>query len=44
MSAGSFKVEKSVTPNKKTYLLMNLPYYAGTVLHEYIEWFVQQKI
>jgi len=44
MYAGALKVEKAVTPNKKPYLLMNLPYYAGTVLLEYIEWFVQQKI
>jgi hypothetical protein len=44
MYAGAFKVEKAVTPNKKPYLLMNLPYYAGTALLQYIEWFVQQKI
>ena len=44
MYAGAFKVEKAVTPNKKPYLLMNLPYYAGTVLPQYIEWFMQQKI
>jgi len=28
--AGVFNIEKAVTPNKKTYLLMNLPYYAAT--------------
>ena len=44
MYAGAFKVEKAVTPNKKPYLLMNLPYYTGTALLQYIEWFVQQKI
>jgi predicted AAA+ superfamily ATPase len=44
MYAGAFKVEKAVTPNKKPYLLMNLPYYAGTVLPKYIEWFMHQKI
>lgn len=43
MYGGAFKVEKAITPNKKSYLLMNLPYYAGTVLPQYIEWFVQQK-
>ncbi|MHB1179543.1 MAG: ATP-binding protein, partial [Daejeonella sp.] len=43
MYGGAFKVEKAMTPNKKPYLLMNLPYYAGTVLPQYIEWFVQQK-
>ena len=44
MYAGAFKVEKAITPNKKPYLLMNLPYYAGTALPEYIKWFLQQKI
>jgi hypothetical protein len=44
MYAGALKVEKAVTPNKKPYLLMNLPYYAGTTLLQYIEWFVEQKI
>ena len=44
MYAGAFKVEQAITPNKKPYLLMNLPYYAGTALPQYIEWFVQQKI
>lgn len=43
MYAGAFKVEQAVTHNKKPYLLMNLPYYAGTVLPRYIEWFVQQN-
>ena len=40
MYAGEFRVEQAVTQNKKPYLLMNLPYYAGAVLPEYIEWFV----
>jgi len=44
MNAGALKVENAVTPNKKPYLLMNLPYYAGTTLPQYIEWFVQQRI
>jgi len=44
MYGGTFKVENAVTPNKKPYLLMNLPYYAGTALPQYIEWFVQQRI
>lgn len=42
--AGVFKVEQAITPNKKPYLLMNLPYYAGAVLPEYIEWFIQQTL
>jgi len=44
MYAGTFNVEKAVTPNKKPYLLMNLPYYTGTSLPQYVEWFVQQKL
>lgn len=44
MYAGPLKIENAVTPNKKPYLLMNLPYYAGTALPQYIEWFVGQKI
>ena len=44
MYAGAFNVEKAITPNKKPYLLMNLPYYAGTSLPQYIEWFVKQKL
>jgi predicted AAA+ superfamily ATPase len=42
MYAGDFNVEETVTPNKKPYLLMNLPYYMGTILPQYIEWFVQE--
>jgi predicted AAA+ superfamily ATPase len=42
MYAGVFSIEKAITPDKKPYLLMNLPYYAGTSLLQYIEWFVQQ--
>ncbi len=44
MYGGSFKVEQAMTPNKKPYLLLNLPYYAGTLLPEYIEWFLQHKM
>ena len=41
MYAGEFKVEKHKTSiNKKPYLLMNLPYYLGTKLPEYIAYFV----
>lgn len=41
---GSFSVEKAITPGKKPYLLMNLPYYLGTQLPAYAEWLVQQQI
>lgn len=38
---GEFRVEKNITPQKTPYLLMNLPYYLGTKLPEYIEYFVE---
>lgn len=41
MYAGPFKVEKTVTPNKKPYLLMNLPYFLSTKLPEYAAWFIE---
>jgi len=44
MYAGMFKIEKAITPGKKPYLLLNLPYYAGTSLPVYIEWFLQQEL
>jgi predicted AAA+ superfamily ATPase len=44
MYAGDFRIEKAITPYKKPYLLMNLPYYLGTSLPQYIEWFVQQRL
>ena len=39
--AGEFSVEKSKTPKGTPYLLMNLPYYLGTKLKEYISHFVE---
>lgn len=39
---GNFKVEETQTPSGTPYLLMNIPYYLGTQLYEYIEWFIQQ--
>jgi predicted AAA+ superfamily ATPase len=41
---GAFSIEKAITPNKKPYLLMNLPYYLGTQLPAYLRWLVQQNI
>jgi len=41
---GNLSVEKAISPNKKNYLLMNLPYYLGTRLPEYLDWFVTQKL
>lgn len=37
---GEFKIERSATPNGVDYFLMNLPYFLGTKLPEYIEYFV----
>ncbi len=42
MYAGEFSVEQHKTPmGKKPYLLMNLPYYLGTKLMDYISYFVE---
>lgn len=40
--AGQFKIEHTSTPQGKAYSLMNLPYYLGTQLPEYLEYFYQQ--
>ena len=41
MYAGAFKIEKTTTRNGTPFLLMNLPYYLGTQLTEYIAYFVE---
>ncbi len=42
--AGKFSIEEHTTPNqRKPYFLMNLPYYLGTQLTAYLDYFVQQK-
>lgn len=38
---GEFKIENTVTPKGTPYLLMNLPYYLGTKIPEYVEWFIE---
>lgn len=40
MYAGEFKIEEHETREGKKYLLMNLPYYLGTQLKEYMDYFV----
>ena len=40
MYAGEFKVSKTKTPGGKPWLLMNLPYYLGTKIHGYLEYFL----
>ncbi|TJZ61774.1 ATP-binding protein [Sphingobacterium olei] len=44
MYAGELKLEKTTTPGKKPYLLLNLPYYLGAYLPDYVAWLVQQKL
>ncbi|NOX17539.1 MAG: ATP-binding protein [Chlorobi bacterium] len=39
--AGEFNVQKSKTRNGKTFLLMNLPYYLGTKIYDYVKYFVE---
>jgi predicted AAA+ superfamily ATPase len=41
MHANKFSVEKVTTPGKVPYLLMNLPYYLGTQIQEYLDYFVK---
>ena len=38
--AGEFNIQKSQTREGKQFLLMNLPYYLGTKIYEYIDFFV----
>lgn len=37
---GEFKIEKAKTPKGTPYLLMNLPYFLGTKIRAYIEYFI----
>ena len=38
--AGKFNIEKHTSSTGTPFFLMNLPYYLGTKIHEYIEYFV----
>lgn len=40
---GEFKIEQTKTPNGTNYLLMNLPYYLGTKIPEYIPFFINNN-
>jgi hypothetical protein len=40
MYAGEFSIQNAKTPDGKPYFLMNLPYYLGTRLKEYIAYFI----
>lgn len=41
MYAGKFEIIKTETPGGKPYLLMNMPYYLGTKIHEYLAYFIE---
>lgn len=41
MYAGEFSIEQAKTPNGTPYLLMNMPYYLGTKVHDYLDYFVK---
>ncbi len=41
--AGEFKVIQTKTPANTPYLLMNMPYYLGTKIPDYIAWFVDNN-
>jgi uncharacterized protein len=40
--ANYFKIERHKTPGGKEFLLMNLPYYLGTQLRKYVDYFVSE--
>jgi predicted AAA+ superfamily ATPase len=40
--AGEFKIEEHKTQSGKNYFLMNLPYYLGAKIPDYIEYFVEK--
>lgn len=39
---GEFIIEETTTPSGKPYYLMNLPYYLGTLLNDYINFFIEK--
>ncbi|MGQ7854726.1 ATP-binding protein [Pedobacter sp. WC2501] len=41
---GEFRLEKTITPAGKPYLLLNLPYYLGTRIAQYAEWLTNQSL
>jgi hypothetical protein len=38
---GELKIEETTTPAGKPYTLLNLPYYLGTKIKDYLDWFVK---
>jgi uncharacterized protein len=39
---GKFEIKREKTPSGTNYLLMNLPYYLGTKIYEYIDFFINK--
>lgn len=39
--SGAFSVKEAHTPAGKRYFLMNLPYYLGTKIPQYVKWFIE---
>ncbi len=39
--AGEFSIQETKTPNGAPYLLMNLPYYLGILIPQYISYFIK---
>lgn len=40
---GQFNIEQVKTPAGVEYTLMNLPYYLGTKIPEYVKWFIDNN-
>ena len=41
---GKFTIEEAITPGGKPYLLMNLPYFLGTKIPEYLNYFIKNHV
>jgi predicted AAA+ superfamily ATPase len=44
MYGGDLRIEETKTPTGKPYRLLNLPYYLGTKLREYLDWFLSGSL
>ena len=42
MYAGSLEINDVETPNGKGFKLLNLPYFLGTQIESYLEWFLTE--
>lgn len=40
---GEFEIQKTKTPEGKDYMIMHLPYYLGTKLYEYLDYFIKHN-